>query len=33
MTERVGFERVGYLRSVGRKFDRWIDLVVMELVL
>ncbi len=33
ITERAGFERVGFMREVGWKFDRWIDLVVMELVL
>lgn len=33
MTERAGFRRVGYLTEVGRKFDSWIDLVMMEMVL
>ena len=33
MSERLGFERVGVLREVGRKFDRWLDVVLMELVL
>jgi phosphinothricin acetyltransferase len=33
MTERVGFERVGTLRQVGRKFDRWIDLELLILEL
>lgn len=32
MAERAGFERVGTLREVGRKFDRWIDLAMLELV-
>lgn len=31
--ERQGFERVGVLREVGRKFDRWLDLVIMEKLL
>lgn len=33
VAERAGFERVGYMREVGFKFDEWIDLVVMEMVL
>jgi len=33
MAERLGFEHVGTLREVGRKFDRWLDVVLMELVL
>lgn len=33
MSERLGFEHVGRLREVGRKFDRWLDVVLMELVL
>lgn len=33
MSERLGFENVGCLREVGRKFDRWLDVVFMELVL
>ncbi len=28
--ERLGFERVGTFRQVARKFDRWLDLVVMQ---
>ena len=28
--ERLGFERVGLLREVGRKFDRWLDLVFLQ---
>ncbi|HWX59169.1 GNAT family N-acetyltransferase [Bradyrhizobium sp.] len=30
---RLGFARVGHLQSVGRKFDRWLDLVFMQLML
>lgn len=33
MGERAGFRQVGVLREVGRKFDRWIDLAMLELVL
>lgn len=28
-----GFERVGLLKEVGRKFDRWLDIVVLERLL
>jgi phosphinothricin acetyltransferase len=31
--ERAGFERVGRLHEVGRKFDRWLDLVFVQRVL
>lgn len=30
---RLGFVKVGHLHSVGRKFDRWLDLVFMQLTL
>ena len=33
MAARMGFAEVGRLREVGRKFDRWLDVVLMELVL
>ena len=33
MGARAGFERVGTLREVGRKFDRWIDLAMLELII
>ena len=29
MHERMGFRRVGDLPEIGRKFDRWLDLVLM----
>jgi phosphinothricin acetyltransferase len=28
--ERLGFQRVAHFREVGRKFDRWLDLVFMQ---
>lgn len=31
MTSRAGFSEVGTLREVGRKFDRWLDVVIMQL--
>ena len=33
MAERAGFRRAGTLTQVGRKFDRWLDLAVVELIL
>ena len=30
---RFGFERVGLLRQVGYKFDRWLDVIYMERLL
>jgi L-amino acid N-acyltransferase len=30
---RLGFEQVAYFREVGRKFDRWLDLVFMQRIL
>jgi L-amino acid N-acyltransferase YncA len=31
--QRLGFERVAHFRQVGRKFDRWLDLVFMQRLL
>lgn len=33
MARRLGFVEVGTMREVGRKFDRWLDVVLMEIVL
>ena len=33
LLEACGFTRVGHLREVGRKFDRWLDIVILEQVL
>ena len=30
---RFGFEQVGHAKEVARKFDRWLDLVTMQLFL
>jgi L-amino acid N-acyltransferase len=30
---RLGFVQAGHLRAVGRKFDRWLDLVFLQLML
>lgn len=31
--ERIGYVRVGYLPESGRKFDRWLDLVLLQKIL
>ncbi|MBW2961039.1 GNAT family N-acetyltransferase [Mesonia aestuariivivens] len=31
--QKLGFEKVGYLKQVGYKFDRWLDLVFLQLQL
>jgi phosphinothricin acetyltransferase len=33
MHETFGFERVGVLKQVGYKFERWLDVVYMELLI
>lgn len=33
LSGRAGFTRVGTMREVGRKFDRWIDLALLERIL
>ena len=33
MAGRLGYEHVGTLKQVGRKFDRWLDVVLMEYVI
>jgi len=33
MHERLGFERSANMKEVGRKFDRWLDLVFMQRML
>jgi L-amino acid N-acyltransferase YncA len=31
--EKLGFQRVAHFREVGRKFERWLDLVFMQRIL
>jgi phosphinothricin acetyltransferase len=31
--KQFGFEEVGYIKEVGWKFERWLDLVFMQLIL
>ncbi len=33
LAERAGFRPVGTMHEVGRKFERWLDVLIMELVL
>jgi len=33
LLESLGFDRVAHFREVGRKFDRWLDVVFLERVL
>lgn len=33
MTEASGFQKIGVLREVGRKFDRWLDVTILQMVL
>jgi phosphinothricin acetyltransferase len=30
LLEMLGFARVGHLPQVGRKFDRWLDIVLVQ---
>jgi L-amino acid N-acyltransferase YncA len=31
--EKAGFVKAGHLREVGQKFDRWLDVCVMQFML
>jgi phosphinothricin acetyltransferase len=31
--ERLGFQKITTLREVGRKFDQWLDLVLLQKML
>lgn len=31
--EKMGFERIGVLREVGNKFNKWLDLIIYEKIL
>lgn len=31
--EKIGFEKVSHFKSVGRKFDRWLDVIDYEMLL
>ena len=31
--EKLGFEKVSHFRAVGRKFDRWLDVIDFQLIL
>jgi phosphinothricin acetyltransferase len=33
LLESLGFRRVAHFREVGRKFDRWLDVIFLELML
>ena len=33
LSDQLGFEHAGVLREVGRKFGRWLDVVITEMVL
>jgi L-amino acid N-acyltransferase len=33
LQESLGFKRVGELKEVGRKFDRWLDVVYLQVIL
>jgi L-amino acid N-acyltransferase len=33
LQECLGFERVAYFRETGRKFDRWLDVIYLQMIL
>lgn len=33
MSEALGFHKVGELKQVGRKFDRWLDVTILQMML
>ena len=33
LQESLGFTRVGHLKEVGRKFDKWLDVIYLQIVL
>lgn len=33
MSESLGFQKIGELKEVGRKFDRWLDVMILQMLL